>query len=415
MTSSHYCSSATPIPVAVPLPPVQVDNDDTPAVPAVRPTLANANSKFRKSNYNLPSSRRNGEMMAVPEHRIQQLVDQGYTRGLAQSLAQTIKAFPMRIWVVDNSGSMQATDGHRFVQTKRSDNVKVVSCSRWNEIKECVEYHAQMASALEAPTTFRMLNDPGCGPGSQQFGVAETNLDPNVLQEEVDRAVAIMSTAQPGGVTPLCTHIEEIRQAVFDLAPKLHADGCKVSVILATDGLPTDERGYGGAAIQQQFLNALRNLEGLPVWLVIRLCTDEDKVVDFYNDLDNQLELSMDVLDDWQEEAKEIYEHNPWLNYALPLHRLREMGYHHRVFDMLDERPFTHEEVKEFCNLILADDKTPKLPDPSADWKDFSKELKKLLAKEKNPFNPIDKRTAPWINMKKLDKRYGDKKWYSIF
>lgn len=28
---------------------------------------------------------------------------------------------------------------------------------------------------------------------------------------------------------------------------------------------------------------------------------------------------------------------NPWLDYALPLHRLRETGYHDRVFDMLDE------------------------------------------------------------------------------
>ncbi|KAL7523169.1 hypothetical protein ACHAXR_000050, partial [Thalassiosira sp. AJA248-18] len=65
-----------------------------------------------KSNYKLPSSRRNGEFAPVPEQRIQQLTNQGYTRGLATSLAQTIKNFPLRIWVVDNSGSMQNTDGH---------------------------------------------------------------------------------------------------------------------------------------------------------------------------------------------------------------------------------------------------------------------------------------------------------------
>jgi len=235
------------------------------------------------------------------------------------------------------------------------------------------------------------------------------------MGEEVDRGMAIMETAQPGGVTPLIDHIIEIRESVSQLAPKLHSDGTKVSIILATDGLPTDARGHGGTAIQQQFVRALRSLEGLPVWLVVRLCTDEDAVVEFYNDLDNQLEISMDVLDDFIGEAKEVNEHNPWLNYALPLHRLREMGYHHRVFDMLDERPFTHEEVREFCNLLLVEDNSQELTDPSADWKEFSREVEKLLAQQKNQWNPIDKKVTPWINTKKLQKKYGEKKWYSMF
>jgi len=329
--------SAFDYPVAVPFPVT----GNSPIVPT-RPTLASANLGHNKSNYQLPSSRRIGEFAQVPEQQIQQLTKQGYTRGLSTSLAQTIKNFPLRIWVVDNSGSMQKTDGHRFVETKRTQDVKVVDCSRWNEIKDCIEYHAQMAAALEAPTTFRMLNDPACGPNSQQFGVAENSLDTRVLQEEVDRAITIMKSAQPGGVTPLIQHIEEIRQSVKELEPQLRADGCRVAIILATDGLPTDSRGYGGAAIQQQFVEALRGLEGLPVWVVVRLCTDEENVVEFYNDLDGQLELSLEVLDDFLEEAKEVHEHNPWLNYALPLHRLRELGYHHRIFDMMDERPFTH-------------------------------------------------------------------------
>ena len=149
----------------------------------------------------------------------------------------------------------------------------------------------------------------------------------------------------------------------------LRKDGCRVAVILATDGLPTDERGYGGPAIQQQFVEALRGLEGLPVWVVVRLCTDESEVAKFYNSLDGQLELSLEVLDDFLEESKEVHEHNPWLNYALPLHRLREMGYHDRVFDLLDERRLTTEELRDFCSVLLIDNGTSaELPDPSGDW-----------------------------------------------
>ena len=395
-------------PMVVPL-PVEMDDGDTPIATA-RPILATANMAHNKSNYQLPSSRRIGEFAPVTEQTIQKLVSQGYTRGHASSLAQTIKNFPLRIWVVDNSGSMQQTDGHRFVETKRTQDVKVVDCSRWNEIKDCIEYHAQMAAALEAPTTFRMLNDPACGPNSQQFGVAENSLDARVLQEEVDRAITIMKTAQPGGVTPLIQHIEEIRQSVKELEPQLRADGCRVAIILATDGLPTDCGGYGGAAIQQQFVEALRGLEGLPVWVVVRLCTDEENVVEFYNDLDGQLELSLEVLDDFLEEAKEVHEHNPWLNYALPLHRLREMGYHDRLFDMMDERPFTHEELREYCSLLLID-KSPsdELPDPSADWKEFSKAVKTLLARQEGQWNPIKKKVTPWIDVKKMEKMYSGK------
>ncbi|KAL7496787.1 hypothetical protein ACHAWT_007170 [Skeletonema menzelii] len=396
------------VPVAVPLP----CDDDINLAASAPPTRFGGLGQKGQSSYKLPSSRINGAFAPVPEPQIQNLIKQGYTRGLATSLAQTIKNFPLRIWVVDNSGSMQHVDGHRFVETKRQQDVKIVNCSRWDEIKGCVEYHAQISAALEAPTTFRMLNDPRVGPNSQQFGVAETSLDPDVIQEEVSRAVAIMNQSQPGGVTPLIRHIREIRESVEEMAPELNANGTRVAIILATDGLPTDEQGYNNSAVQQEFVQALRGLERLPVWVVIRLCTDEESVCDFYNSLDDQLELSLEVLDDFLEEADEVYEHNPWLNYALPLHRLREMGYHNRVFDMIDERPLTHQEIKDFCGLLLIDRQPyDQLPDPSADWKEFSRTIKGLLAKQPGQWNPKKKKVTPWIDMKKLDKIYGDSKW----
>lgn len=40
--------------------------------------------------------------------------------------------------------------------------------------------------------------------------------------------------------------------------------------------------------------------------LQVRLCTSEQAVVDFWNHLDEQLEVEMDVLDDYESEAKEV-------------------------------------------------------------------------------------------------------------
>jgi hypothetical protein len=179
----------------------------------------------------------------------------------------------------------------------------------------------------------------------------------------------------------------------------------QVAVILATDGLPTDDQGFGGEEITQEFIKALRALEGLPIWLVIRLCTDEDKVTDFYNELDGKLELSLEVLDDFLGESREVHQFNAWLNYSLPMHRCRELGYHDRLFDLIDERPLTKGELREFCVLLFGSE-LDAIPDPVSDWKDFIMYIQEQLKREMDQWNPIKKKTGPWISIKTLNRIY---------
>ena len=195
--------------------------------------------------------------------------------GLSKSMNVMKEMFALRYWIIDNSGSMQMTDGHRIIATNHNHEkvVKMVPCSRWEEITECVEYHIKLAGLIEAPTRFRLLNNPGIHVGPQQFSVGEDPSKSNLLLD-VQEGLSIMNKARPGGCTPLTSHILEIYNEISNMANELRSLGKKVVIVIATDGLPTDERGYGGTSHKEEFVNALRLLEGLPVWVVVRLCTD---------------------------------------------------------------------------------------------------------------------------------------------
>jgi hypothetical protein len=334
------------------------------------------------------------------------LLEQGYTNGLIEALMVNKQAFAQSIWVVDNSGSMQTRDGHRIVQGKSSASaLKFVECSRWAEMQQTVDYHAQMAALLHAPTTFRLLNDPGrvCGPQIFSIAVADP-VGNSRIDEELSIAVSTMQNTQPGGVTPLTQHVQAIRQHILSMQPHLQHNGAKVAVVLATDGLPSDSQGYANDSVKREFVSALRSLEGLPVWIVVRLCTDEDDVVQYWNDLDSQLELSLEVLDDFESEAKEVYAVNPWLTYGLPLHRMREMGFHHPLFDLLDERKLSRDEVRSFLRILFG---SYEAPDPEENWMGFCSAVERLLVKEKKLWNPVVKKVMPWIDLKQLNRQYG--------
>jgi len=301
---------------------------------------------------------------------------------------------------------MNEPDGRKILPGKVKHSIRYETCTRWNELKDTVHCHIQLAGLLGAPTKFRLLNDPGKVVGSQKFGIFVTGNA--IVDNDVQNAMNIMSRARPGGFTHLSSHLREIHEQIQALKPKLEAEGQRVAVILATDGLPTDSQGRCTEFGRAIFVENLRQLEGLPVWVVIRLCTDEESVLNFYNSLDDELELSIDVLDDFEAEADEVYSHNKWLTYSLSLHRLREMGFYDRTFDMLDERALTKDELRDFCSLLFGIGHVDGLPDPSIDWKGFVKYINRLLKEEELQWNPKQKRMTPYLDLKEMNSIYGD-------
>ena len=236
------------------------------------------------------------------------------------------------------------------------------------------------------------------------MSVAE--MGPDMIDEDLHSLKHALNSTSPGGCTPLTRHLNNIYALVSSMQRELETKGQRVVVVLATDGVPTDSSGHTGWKVDDDFEHALERLQSLPVWIVVRLCTNDERVVEYYQKLDDRLEWNLEVLDDFVDEAKEVYQYNPWLNYALPLHRCREWGFPSRLFDLLDEKTLTMDEMRDFLELVFVDSKTC-LPDPAADWEEFKKCVSKLIVKEEKPWNPIKTKPTPWIDMRQLENTYG--------
>ena len=151
----------------------------------------------------------------------------------------------------------------------------------------------------------------------------------------------------------------------------------------------------------------MKPLEKLPCWVVIRLCTDDDRIVKYWNNIDSQLELDMDVLDDFASEATEIMQVNSWLVYGEPLHKLREWGVNFKELDLLDEAPLSADQMRFTCAMLLFGMATSELPHPSENWSAFEQLI--ISANKETPqvWNPVSRRMSNWVSISGLKKRYG--------
>jgi len=142
----------------------------------------------------------------------------------------------------------------------------------------------------------------------------------------------------------------------------------------------------------------MKPLQDLPVWLVIRLCTDEKHVIDYWNDIDKELEIEMDVIDDFVGDAGEIYNVNNWLIYGEPLHRMREFGSSIKEMDHLDEKLLGHDEMLVIVAALLFEGKVKDIPRPEMNWSAFISAVKKQNREASRNYDPISQKPAGWIH-----------------
>ena len=101
-------------------------------------------------------------------------------------------------------------------------------------------------------------------------------------------------------------------------------------------------------------------------------------------------------------QSKKVYMHNPWLTYAIGIHRLREAGLAWGLLNSLDKRPLTLLEVHEFCKMLFSEE----IPHPR-NWNEFYQSLARLAGGEKTTWNPTANKKTLWLNLPKLREKYG--------
>uniref|UniRef100_A0A061S034 Uncharacterized protein n=1 Tax=Tetraselmis sp. GSL018 TaxID=582737 RepID=A0A061S034_9CHLO len=317
--------------------------------------------------------------------------------GLSKVLLSGATTVPIRFWIVDNSGSMATDDGTRLVPSSSAPgNFNTVRSTRWEELRDVILLHARLAEALKSRIDIHLLNNPRSTQAPQFLSLGSTSCEcPSVSSASNLQQLLTALNTQPTGTTPLTEAVQTVTGLIAQVSPRFRKNGQTAVVVLATDGLPDDPDSFVPAVVELQRLGC--------VWLVVRLCTNSQDVLDYWNTLDQHLEAPLEVLDDPSGEAASVYDLNPWLTYGLPLHTLRESGIQNKLFDLLDEKQLIGSQVAELCSLLFG---CEGLPNPEVDWPAFAEKLGIYLSVTDPAFCPTSSTLKPWVNLQVLKRQF---------
>ena len=192
--------------------------------------------------------------------------------GLAQQAVASAKAFPIRFWIVDNSGSMGLPDGQKLAKDS-TGTFKMIQATRWQELLKDIEDAGTLSQTVGSRTEFYPIN-PVDNPPLVVTGDGQSG----------EVAAVCAGLGAPHNGTPLAETTKRVADKIAGMVEQsLLMPGEKACVVIATDGEPNDKAAFKREVVR---------LGKLPVWLVFRLCTNDDNVIDYYNELDEQGEHS---------------------------------------------------------------------------------------------------------------------------
>jgi hypothetical protein len=358
------------------------------------------------------------------QDRIGTLRAQGFPEGLASLMLQHAVESPLRIFLVDNSGTLHQNDAY-LVSQSSSGRFQTVGCTRWESVTSAILWHAGMAAWCQTPMAVRLLHDPGIGVGPQQLGICASKHFSST-EEEARLRNLLRATRPNGGTSPLNAHLQEMLPSISTVVPRLLHEGRRLTLCICTDSIPTDPMGTENPQGVEDFLSTLGKLLDWPVHVVVLLSTREERVVQFYKNCIANPNLATDdstsgdglscgtessqdqlqVLGDYVSECEKVREHNPWLNYGYPLHLCREEGICINVIEALSQRPLRRDEVLDVVGYLFGPNISDAVPTNETQYHAFRRRIDDMNSESTPLWNPIRKKVVPWIDLKRLDRDF---------
>lgn len=238
------------------------------------------------------------------------------------------------VYVIDNSGSMDGYyDGKTYQLDRDCRVVKQANVVRWEEAVSKTLQIAEYNIVRNMSASYYLLNPQS---GEWKQGIDYITIHPDQLNRNEKREIintlrkALLQSSNIRGTTPLDRVTQYFRNSLEDIVGNVKHPIC---YNIITDGEPNDKLSF-----ERQIRQLCQRFQ---IFLVINLCTDNDDIINYYNDLDTTIgnELSgMDVLDDLESEANEVWQvGNRFITYSLEIHICRMAGCFSVISDWMDE------------------------------------------------------------------------------
>ena len=298
------------------------------------------------------------------------------------------------IYIIDNSGSMDnICDGKTFSLLANNDVKVERDIIRWKEAVSKTLQRAEYNIKRGMVAAYYLLNPYKTMRWEEDIDYMV--IDPSNVSSTYDildnLKDQLLTRENIRGTTPLDKITAYFQTGLNRLVENVKAPICFNFI---TDGEP-DQRHVFELQLQQL-------CKKFNIFLVINLCTDDDEIVKYYNDLDVKLggELSgMEVLDDYQSEANEVWNSgNCFFTYSLPLHIARMAGAYSVISDWMDEIEFQPHYANK---LIVELTKTRNLPSGGL-TNEYLEQIQVINNQHQWVYDIRQKKLSPLININRL-------------
>lgn len=302
------------------------------------------------------------------------------------------------MYVIDNSVSMNTYDGKIFLEDKTGKITKLQGVSRWNEARyktmKCAQYNIDRGMK----SGYYLLNPKNIYASKWEEDIDCIHIDPEKdnMADKLDiLEKRILDSSNIRGNTPLGKITQHFKNSLHTFINSENYQHIPVCLNFITDGMPNSSSSFES---QLRYLSKNYN-----IFLVINLCTEDDSIVEYYNDLDKKLgtELSgVDVIDDLESEQLEVIKAgNTFVTYSNAIHICRMAGCYSVVSDLLDEEKLGIFYANKLCRELL-DPSSKHLPQWSEDREKY---LSKLKGLNYQVYDFYYKSFRPLIDVSKID------------